>query len=95
MAGGDDDQSWRDHLATEMIHDFLSRAVAAAAGEEIDLPHIVVCSDRETGAVSYSGPFPDGLTALVAAEREATLDRRGITEAPMEFSVAALLPVTA
>lgn len=85
MTAGDDDSTWRDDLATEMVHAFLSQAVAAAAREEIDHPHIVVCRDAESGAVSYSGPYPDGLSALVVAEREAALD-------PMEFTVAALLP---
>ena len=90
MSGGDEER-WRDDLATEIMHAFLSRAVAAAAREEIDLPHIVICRDRETGAVSYSGPFPNGLTALVVTEREADSERRAGGVSTMEFSVAALL----
>lgn len=82
---GDDDRTWRDDLATEMIHDYLSRAVAAAAREEIDRPHIVVCRDPESGAVSYSGPYPDGLSALLAAEREAEIEA-------LEYGVATLFP---
>lgn len=89
---GDDDTTWSDDMIVEVVHAFVSDAVGAAAREEIDLPHIVVCRDPESGAVSYSGPFPDGLAALVSAERESRLDRV-LNGGSMDFSVAALFPV--
>ena len=92
MHGGDEDMGWRDDLVNEAVLAFLSHALGVAAREEIELPHIVVCTDIATGAVSYSGPFRDGLTALVVAEGEAELDRHADGGASMSFAVAALLP---
>lgn len=92
MHTGDDERAWNEDMLVEVVHAFVSDAVGAAAREEIDLPHIVVCSDLETGAVSYSGPFRDGLSALVFAQRESDLDRTANTGRPMQFSVAALFP---
>ncbi len=76
----------------EFLREFLVRAVGSAAVAEIDLPHIVVCRDEETGALSYSGPFPDALAALVFAERESVLDRELNDGEPMRFTPAALYP---
>lgn len=92
MDVGDSDRTWRDEMATEVLYAFLSKAVSAAAREEIDLPHVLICRDVETGAVSYSGPFPTGLAALAAAEREQQVDDATNDGPPMSFSVAALLP---
>lgn len=92
MHVGDEDSTWRDDLIVEVVNAFVSDAVGAAAREEIELPHIVVCRDVDTGAVSYSGPFPSGLEALLFADRESALDRAFNAQNPMEFSVAALFP---
>lgn len=88
------DQDWSgpDDRMLDVLRDFLTRAVSEASREEIDLPHIVLCRDRESGAVTYAGPFPDGLAALVFAEQESRADRRSDRATPMQFSVAALLP---
>jgi hypothetical protein len=80
-------------MATDdSFRDFLDRVVSAAEAEELDLPHIVVCSDKRTGSVSYSGPFRDGVAALVFAERESAVDRALNDGDPLTFSVAALYP---
>lgn len=92
MNDTDDESSWRDDMIAEVVRDFVSRAVGAAAREEIELPHIVVCRDTETGAVSYAGPFHSGIDALVFADHESRVDVEVNDGAPMEFSVAALLP---
>ena len=46
----------------------LTDALAGAESATICLPHVVLIADRETGSVSSSGPFTNGLTALVHAE---------------------------
>lgn len=59
--------------------------------EEIDHPHVMVCRDRASGFVSLAGPFPDGYSALLAAERDArTLE--GPEGEHLEFSVLPLHP---
>lgn len=88
----DEDRTWHDDASVDAVYAFLSDAVSAAAREEIELPHIVVCRDIETGLTSYSGPFRSGLAALVAAERERVIDDATNDGAPMAFSVAALHP---
>jgi hypothetical protein len=90
----DETSSWRDDLRGEVIHEFLSRIVSAAELAELDLPHIVVCRDDATGSVSYSGPFPDGVSALVFAEQESVVDLEMNDGDPLTFSVAALYPAT-
>lgn len=86
--------SWRDDLRVEVVHELLSRIVGAAEVAELDLPHLVVCRDDDTGSVSYSGPFPDGISALVFAEREAAVDRELNEGARLRFTVATLHPPT-
>ncbi len=87
---GSSSGSGRDDFRGELLREFLVRAVGAAAIAEVDLPHIVVCRDDETGAVSYSGPFPNALAALVFAERESALDLALNDGPPMRFLAAAL-----
>ncbi|MFL6059968.1 MAG: hypothetical protein ACJ72E_01960 [Marmoricola sp.] len=94
MYEDDETSSWRDDLRVEAVHEFLSRIVSAAELEELDLPHIVVCRDAGTGAVSYSGPFRDGLDAMVFAERESVVDAELNDGDCLSFSVAALYPAT-
>lgn len=94
MREDDGSTSWYEDLRIEAVHEFLSRIVSAAEREELDLPHIVVCRDGETGVVSYSGPFRDGIEAMVFAEREAVVDRELNDGELLSFSVAALYPAT-
>lgn len=86
------DGTWRDDFKVEVVHEFLSRIVGAAEAAEVDLPHIVICHDIDTGSVSYEGPFPDGLAALVFAERESAADQEQNDGIPLVFKVAALYP---
>jgi hypothetical protein len=92
MSQDGSERSWAEDLRFEVVHDFLARIVGSAESVELDLPHIVVCRDDETGAVSYSGPFPDGVAALVFAERESAVDRELNDGEPLSFGVAALYP---
>ena len=91
--------SWRDDLRVDMVHEFLSQIVAVAEVAEVTMPHIVICRDGAAGTVScaagtvsYAGPFPDGLSALVHAERESALDRALNDGGQLTFTVAALYP---
>lgn len=81
-----------DGCPGDVVREFLVHAVGAAAVAEVGMPHIVICRDSETGAVSYSGPFRDGIAALVFAERESALDQALNIGEPMQFSAAALSP---
>lgn len=90
---GESSESWPDGFSGELVREFLAKAVGAAALAELDLPHIVICRDSETGAVSYSGPFPDAVSALVFADRESALDQELNDGVLMRFSAAALYPV--
>ena len=89
----EDPTSWRDDLRVERVHQFISEAVSAAEVAEVDLPHVVICHDDESGAVSYSGPFRDGLAALVHAERESAIDRALNDGQLLRFEVVVLYPV--
>lgn len=44
--------------------------VVAESIREIDGPHVVILRDPASGATSFQGPFPDGLTALLIADAE-------------------------
>lgn len=89
----DDEQTGRRRdLAVEIFREFLSRVVTASEMVEVDLPHIVVCTDPGTGLSSYAGPFPDVLDALTFAEREAATDPGGAGGPELRYSVAALFP---
>lgn len=92
---GERSDAWRNDFRLELFHEFLVRAVGAAALAEVDLPHIVICRDDQTGTTSYSGPYPDAMAALVHAERERVLDASLGEDEPMRFSVAALYPSAA
>jgi hypothetical protein len=92
MYEDDQDSTWADDLRCEVVHEFLTKIIGAAETAELDLPHIVVCRDDQTGSITYSGPFPDGVTALVFAERESALDRELNDGEPLNFGVAALFP---
>ncbi|MGO4258507.1 hypothetical protein [Marmoricola sp. RAF53] len=92
MRDADDDR--RPDIPDEALHALVARAVGEAAREEIDLPHVVVCRDPQTGTVTYAGPFRDGLAALVHADRESRAEQ-GDDGVPFEITVAALYPARA
>lgn len=79
-----------DDRRADLVHELLNYALGVAEAGELDLPHIVVCRDEETGSETYSGPFPNGLTALVHAERECAIDLELNDGPPLRFRVAAL-----
>jgi hypothetical protein len=59
---------------------------------ELDMPHVVVCSDPVTGTVSLQGPYPTALAAACAAQRDQDReDEQPEVEHRMVFSVAPLL----
>ncbi|CUR55630.1 hypothetical protein NOCA2290017 [metagenome] len=71
--------------------DAYARLMSTLVQEELALlvgPHIVVCSSRDSTTLAYTGPYPDGLTALIAAERDAGQ----IEDDDLEFRVSPLLP---
>ena len=56
----------------------------------LDRPHLVICVHEATGVTSYQGPYPDGLSALVAAEAERSALAHDPTEGPVRLVVAPL-----
>ena len=92
MSTDNDDGGWREELI-EAVHALVRDAVTAEALREIDLPHIVICRDPETGVASYTGPYRDGLEALIFAERESERDLEFNPDGAMKFEVSALFPV--
>ena len=77
----------------EERHLRLARLVLDSLGSEsmreVEAPHVVVCTDTESGTASYQGPYRDGMAALAAAEAEA--GDLGTTYSGLRFSVAPLL----
>jgi hypothetical protein len=92
MPEPDESTNWYDDLRSDLAQRWLAEAVVRASFEEIDLPHIVVCRDPESGTESYAGPFPDGFAALSFADQECATDRDGQGGPPLYFTVAALYP---
>ena len=60
--------------------------------DEMDLPHIVMCRDPSGLFVSYFGPYPSAVEAMVAAEIEGEIEREAGGGMPVTFHVAALYP---
>lgn len=82
--------SWRDDLRVDAVQEVLNRVLGSVEAAEVEMPHIVICCDEETGSETYSGPFPSGLAALVFAESECAVDRELNDGTPLRFRVAAL-----
>lgn len=60
---------------------------------DLDRPHLVLCCHVATGVTSYQGPYPNALTALVAAQEEHQALSRAGEEDAVSFSVAPLFSV--
>lgn len=80
------DQSHEQQVVAAIDH-----AVAVAAIEAA-LPHIVVFESPFGESLSFSGPYDNGVDALVAAEREFALERASPGVRPASFRVAPLYP---
>jgi hypothetical protein len=65
-------------------------AVVRDESRELSGPHVVMCTDRHSGYVTLSGPYPDGMSALVAADWE-DQQLREIHERGFRFTVVPLL----
>lgn len=63
LDSGEPEPAWTADAAAR----FLDHLVRAGV-DELDQPHVVVCADPSTGARSYLGPYPDALSAAVAAQ---------------------------
>jgi len=79
-------------LRLEILREFLTGVVARTEMAELELPHLVVCSDERGEVTTYSGPFPDVLTALAYAESEAASCSTDPSSDDLTFTVAALYP---
>lgn len=103
MAVGDEleDESWESlgvflgalgEGGADVLGQRLVDMLVRGAVTDMDLPHVLVCTDHATGAVSCSGPYPNGLAALCAAEADHVLERREDSGSSMVFSVMPLVP---
>lgn len=79
-------------LAVEIFREFLSNVVSANEAAELDLPHVVVCTDPCSGMKTYAGPFPDAVSALTYTETCTSTDGPASDGLPLHYSVAALHP---
>lgn len=101
MAVADEDESWEgfgifrgalgDGDADVLGRRLLDMLVRDSV-RDMDLPHVLVCTDHTTSSVSLSGPYPNGLAALCAAEADHVSERRQDPDSCMVFSVIALVP---
>lgn len=73
----------------EIIRELLCHAVSRDETAELELPFIVVCTDRHSGRRSYVGPFPDALAALGYVETDCS---RPGDQVANRYSIAALHP---
>lgn len=76
----------------EVLGQRLVDMLVCGAVKDADLPHVLVCTDSATGAVSITGPYPDGFSALCAAEADHVSERSQHAESSMVFSVMSLIP---
>ena len=79
-------------LAFEIVREFLSQVVSSNEAVELDLPHIVVCTDPCSGMRTYAGPFPDAVAALTYLETDASTEEPASDGLALHYSVAALYP---
>ena len=79
-------------LAYEIFREFLTRVVSANEAVELELPHIVVCTDPCSGMRTYAGPFPDAVAALSYLETDGATEDLASDGLPLHYSVAALYP---
>lgn len=89
-ADPDDWASWPRDRTAQIAHGLLADALAREGVHDLDRPHIALCTAVSTGTVTYLGPYPTGLHAVMAAAAEhAGLQDDGID---VHTSVAVLLP---
>ncbi|WP_447645247.1 hypothetical protein [Nocardioides zeae] len=71
-------------------------AVEALVYEEVAClraPYVVLCTSRRHGPLTTSGPYPDALAALVAADHDRAHDaQNGVGDADLRFDVMRLFP---
>jgi hypothetical protein len=75
-------------LDNKNLMERIVQLLASEAVEQIEDPHIVICADPATGVAAYSGPYENGLSALVAAARDHQLELNNDPSSRFEFSVA-------
>lgn len=78
---GDPDQETLDtHLELE-FDDVVSESA---------LPHVVVCTDVDSGGFTLEGPYATGCLAIMAADREIRRDPAGLSG--LRFTVQPIYP---
>lgn len=70
------------------IHTMLIERMVEDEIREADYPHIVICRDVESGHVWFQGPYPDGMAAVLAVEREVRAN--GGPTSDLSYAVAPL-----
>lgn len=64
--------------------------LARALVDDVDGPHIVVARDLDDGSLYFTGPYPSGVEALVAAELQVRRDDLAGERLRLHLSVAPL-----
>lgn len=70
----------------------IARVMYSMEIDEIDMPHVVVTTMSGSRLATYSGPYANGLAALVVAEAECRADLAAGGAGDVHFSVAPLYP---
>ncbi|WP_193612773.1 hypothetical protein [Nocardioides lijunqiniae] len=83
----EDARSAREALAALLLDRIVDGAVA-----ELDVPHVVICTELPGGATTCRGPYPDALAAATAAERQRASLAGWAGEGARRFGVAPLHP---
>lgn len=56
-------------------------------------PYVVLCTSRRRGPMTTTGPYPDALAALVAADHDRAHEaRNGAGDSDLRFEVMRLFP---
>jgi hypothetical protein len=71
----------------QATHELLAKLQARAEALEIDLPHVVVQTELETGCRQAVGPFPSACAAFLALD-----GMRAEIGEPIEFEVMPIFP---
>lgn len=73
------------------VEQLLYRAIIQCELEALDREHVLIVTDRDTHA-TYSGPYPDALSALTAAQDERARREHAGLAGSFNYCIAPVYP---